>query len=134
MLIIYLNSFLNCFHLTIPWWTLYLGFIFKIIRRTPFLLLTRSKEMSQGRLIIIATFLIIACIVALGLGLGFVLTKDRDSQTTPCGEVGTESGTTDPTPTTPGTTTSPGASPSLEGHYRYAAISSDTGSCAQIGT
>ncbi|XP_078338739.1 glutathione hydrolase 1 proenzyme-like [Crassostrea virginica] len=90
--------------------------------------------MSQGRLIIIATFLIIACIVALGLGLGFVLTKDRDSQTTPCGEVGTESGTTDPTPTTPGTTTSPGASPSLEGHYRYAAISSDTGSCAQIGT
>lgn len=98
-----------------------------------FLCKFRSKELSQGRLIIIATFLIIACIVALGLGLGFVLTKNQDNNGTPCGEAGTESGTTDPNPTTPGTSTPHGASPSLEGHYRYAAVSSDTGSCAQIG-
>lgn len=89
--------------------------------------------MSQGRLIIIATFLIIACIIALGLGLGFVLTKNQNNNDTPCGEAGTESGTTDTNPTTPGTTNPPGASQSIEGHYRYAAVSSDTGSCAQIG-
>ncbi|XP_062597984.1 glutathione hydrolase 1 proenzyme-like [Saccostrea cucullata] len=93
-----------------------------------------SKEMSQGRLIIIATFLIIACIIALGLGLGFVLTRDKDSNQTPCGEQGTESGTSS-TGSPPTTTTKPApeGTPSIEGHYRYAAIASDTGTCAQIG-
>lgn len=43
--------------------------------------------MLQGRLIIITTFLIIACMVALGLGLGFVLTKNKDNDPTPCGKV-----------------------------------------------
>ncbi|XP_048747538.2 glutathione hydrolase 1 proenzyme-like [Ostrea edulis] len=90
-----------------------------------------SKDMSQSRLIIIATFLIIACIVALGLGLGFVLTKDKDSNPEPCGEVGTE--TDGPTTEIPTPAPTSGASPSIEGHYRYASIASDTGTCAQIG-
>jgi hypothetical protein len=95
------------------------------------LFLNRSKDMSQSRLIIIATFLIIACIVALGLGLGFVLTKDKESNQEPCGEVGTETGST--TTGTPSPTPTPEGSPSIEGHYRYASIASDTGTCAQIG-
>lgn len=106
-------------------------FVPDILAMLLFLFMNRSKDMSQSRLIIIATFLIIACIVALGLGLGFVLTKDKDSNPEPCGEVGTE--TDGPTTEIPTPAPTSGASPSIEGHYRYASIASDTGTCAQIG-
>lgn len=89
--------------------------------------------MSQGRLIIITIFLIHACIVALGLGLGYVLTKNKDNDPTPSGKDVTEPKTTDPNLTISGVTNPSWASPSREGHYRYAAVSSDTGSFAQVG-
>lgn len=89
--------------------------------------------MSQGRLIIITIFITIACIVALGLGLGFVLTKNKDNDPTPCGKDVTEPKTTDPNLTISGVSNPSWASSSIEGHYRYAAVSSDTGSFAQVG-
>jgi hypothetical protein len=94
------------------------------------LFINRFIEISQAHPTV-ATFLIIACIVALGIGLGFELTKDTGSNQERFGEIGMETGTT--TTGTPSPTPLPEDSPSIEGHYRYASIASDTGSCAQIG-
>ncbi|KAK3084146.1 hypothetical protein FSP39_008991 [Pinctada imbricata] len=104
----------------------------------------KSSSVSKGRLLILATLLIVLCIAALGIGLGIVLTrKIDDSVTKNVGEDGTESGQGVTQPGLGGTTSPPyrttappyRTSDSLEGRYRFAAVASDASqTCPKIGT
>ncbi|XP_061196443.1 glutathione hydrolase 1 proenzyme-like [Saccostrea echinata] len=64
-------------------------------------------ETSKRKSASIDSMLVISCIVVIGLGVGFMFTNYMIE--------------------------SPECSSSIEGHYRYAAISSDTATCARIG-
>ena len=90
--------------------------------------------MSSGRMVCLATFFIVACIVALGIGLGVILTRKLDEiSSNKCMGEGSEAEVT--TTRTQPTTTPSSQTGSIEGKYRYAAIASDADQiCSTIGT
>ena len=92
--------------------------------------------MSSGRMFCLATLFIAACIVALGIGLGVILTRKLDDiSSNKCMGEGSEAEVTTPR-TQPAETTTPSSQTgSIEGKYRYAAIASDADQiCSTIGT
>ena len=91
--------------------------------------------MSSGRMLCLATLFIAACIVALGIGLGVILTRKLDEiSSKKCMGEGSEAEVTT-TRTRPAATTPSSQTGSIEGKYRYAAIASDADQiCSTIGT
>ncbi|KAL5016373.1 hypothetical protein ScPMuIL_005962 [Solemya velum] len=93
----------------------------------------KYRSVIRDRYFVIATIVLIAGIIALGVGLGVGFSHINDEgcqdsfemkeQTTP-------TRTLDPSPTG---SPSPTASPSTEGQYRYAAVASDSEECSAIG-
>lgn len=104
-------------------------------------------------MILVSTFLICALIIALGVVLGLKIYKDEpatngkecgtsqsqgqgqgESTTSATSAITTKTSATT-TSTTQTTTKSPiFVSDSPEGHYKYAAVSSDAGPCSTVGT
>lgn len=89
--------------------------------------------MDRGHSLIITIILVNTQIVSPGHGLDYVRSMDRDNRRPLCGEVGTESGTSNLNPSLRSKTRPSEVSISPEGQYRFAAISSDTGNCARVG-
>lgn len=89
--------------------------------------------MGCGHLLIITIFLVNGQIVSLGSGFDYIRSMGRDERHPLCGEIGTESSAPDLHPPLHSYTRPSDVSISTEGQYRFAAISSDTGNCAQVG-